>query len=355
MLTHKPQLMTTTNSFAEQLLTWFDQHGRKHLPWQKNRTGYRVWVSEIMLQQTQVITVIPYFERFMEQFPTVKDLAQAQSDEVLSLWTGLGYYSRARNLHASAIAITEQHQGNVPKDLDALIALKGIGRSTAGAIISQAYNNPGVILDGNVKRLLTRLHAIEGWPGQSHLDKQLWQMARDLTPTQRNADYTQAIMDLGATICKPKQPLCVACPMQDCCHALAQDKVASIPTPKPKKALPHKTISVLLLKTQQGQTLLEQRPSKGIWGGLWSLPEFVDLKALQTQLAVNGLPTNTSPVTPIKHVFSHYKLTIEPHLLVLDNASKKVSENNKSQWYDPQQLHTIGLATPIKKLLERTQ
>jgi A/G-specific adenine glycosylase len=347
--------MTTNAAFAEQLLTWFDQHGRNNLPWQKNRTGYRVWVSEIMLQQTQVITVIPYFERFMERFPTVQDLAQAKSDEVLSLWTGLGYYSRARNLHASAIAITEQHQGNVPKDIDALIALKGIGRSTAGAILSQAYNDPGVILDGNVKRLLTRLHTIEGWPGQSLIDKQLWQIATDLTPTKRNADYTQAIMDIGATICKPKQPLCVACPMQDRCQALAQDKVASIPTPKPKKVLPHKTISVLLLKTQQGQTLLEQRPSKGIWGGLWSLPEFADLKALKTQLALDGLPTNTSPLTPIKHVFSHYKLTIEPHLLVLSNTSKKVSENNKSQWYDTQQLHTIGLATPIKKLLEKTQ
>jgi A/G-specific adenine glycosylase len=290
--------MTTNTSFAEQLLIWFDQHGRNHLPWQKNRTGYRVWVSEIMLQQTQVVTVIPYFERFMERFPAAKDLAEADVDEVLSLWTGLGYYSRARNLHDSAIAIAEQHQGNMPKNIDALIALKGIGRSTAGAILSQAYNEPGIILDGNVKRLLTRLHAIEGWPGQSKIDKQLWQIATELTPNQRNADYTQAIMDIGATICKPKQPLCVACPMQARCQALALDRVASIPTPKPKKVLPHKTISVLLLKNQQGQILLEQRPSKGIWGGLWSLPEFVNLKALQTQLALDGLPTNTRPITP---------------------------------------------------------
>lgn len=345
--------MTKNASFAEQLLTWFDQHGRYHLPWQKNRTGYRVWVSEIMLQQTQVVTVIPYFERFMERFPKVEDLARADIDEVLSLWTGLGYYSRARNLHASATAIVAQHQGSLPNDVAALIGLKGIGRSTAGAIISQAYNEPGIILDGNVKRLLTRLHAIEGWPGQSQIDKQLWQIATQLTPSQRNADYTQAIMDIGATICKPKQPLCVACPMQARCQALAQDKVALIPTPKPKKILPHKTISVLLLKNQFGQTLLEQRPSKGIWGGLWSLPEFSDLEALQTQLALDGLPINTSPITPIKHVFSHYKLTIEPHLLVLSAASQKVSENNQSRWYDSQQLLTIGLATPIKKLLEK--
>ena len=345
--------MTKNASFAEQLLTWFDQHGRYHLPWQKNRTGYRVWVSEIMLQQTQVVTVIPYFERFMERFPKVEDLARADIDEVLSMWTGLGYYSRARNLHASATAIVAQHQGSLPNDVAALIELKGIGRSTAGAIISQAYNEPGIILDGNVKRLLTRLHAIEGWPGQSQIDKQLWQIATQLTPSQRNADYTQAIMDIGATICKPKQPLCVACPMQARCQALAQDKVALIPTPKPKKILPHKTISVLLLKNQFGQTLLEQRPSKGIWGGLWSLPEFSDLEALQTQLALDGLPINTSPITPIKHVFSHYKLTIEPHLLVLSAASQKVSENNQSRWYDSQQLLTIGLATPIKKLLEK--
>ena len=347
--------MMTTPSFAEQLLTWFDQHGRRHLPWQKDRTGYRVWVSEIMLQQTQVITVIPYFERFMERFPTITDLAQADLDTVLSLWTGLGYYSRARNLHASAIAITEQHQGHMPNDLNALIALKGIGRSTAGAIMSQAYNQPGVILDGNVKRLLTRLLAIEGWPGQSQIDKQLWLIATELTPSQRNADYTQAIMDIGATICKPKQPLCVACPMQVRCQALVQDKVSVIPTPKPKKVIPHKTISVLLLKNKQGQTLLEQRPSKGIWGGLWSLPEFPDLNALQTQLATDGLPTDTHPLTPIKHVFSHYKLTIEPHLLVLAKTPQKVTEKNKSQWYDSQQLHTIGLATPIKKLLEKAQ
>tara|TARA_B110000503_G_scaffold17152_1_gene24756 strand:- start:451 stop:1491 length:1041 start_codon:yes stop_codon:yes gene_type:complete len=345
--------MTKNASFAEQLLTWFDQHGRYHLPWQQNRTGYRVWVSEIMLQQTQVVTVIPYFERFMKRFPNVEDLAQANIDEVLSLWTGLGYYSRARNLHTSATTIVGQHQGSLPNDVAALIELKGIGRSTAGAIISQAYNEPGIILDGNVKRLLTRLHAIEGWPGQSQIDKQLWQIATQLTPSQRNADYTQAIMDIGATICKPKQPLCVACPMQARCQALAQDKVALIPTPKPKKILPHKTISVLLLKNQLGQTLLEQRPSKGIWGGLWSLPEFSDLEALQKQLALDGLPTNTSPIKPIRHVFSHYKLTIEPHLLVLSATPQKVSENNKSQWYDNQQLHTIGLATPIKKLLEK--
>lgn len=346
--------MTRNTSFAAQLLTWFDQHGRNHLPWQTDRTGYRVWVSEIMLQQTQVITVIPYFERFMARFPTITDLAKAHSDEVLALWTGLGYYSRARNLHASAIVMVQQHQGEMPTSIDALVALKGIGRSTAGAIISQAYNDQGVILDGNVKRLLTRLHAIEGWPGQSHIDKQLWDIATKLTPTQRNADYTQALMDLGATICKPKQPLCVACPMQSRCQALAQDKVVTIPTPKPKKVLPHKTVSVLLLKNQQGQTLLEQRPSKGIWGGLWSLPEFADLNTLQTQLALEGLPTNTQPLAPIKHVFSHYKLTIEPHLLVLGSTPKKVAENNKSQWYDSQQLHTIGLATPIKKLLERS-
>lgn len=347
--------MTNNTFFADQLLIWFDQHGRHHLPWQKDRTGYRVWVSEIMLQQTQVMTVIPYFERFMERFPTITHLAQAEADIVLSLWTGLGYYTRARNLHASAIAITQQHQGHMPNDLDALIALKGIGRSTAGAIVSQAFNQRGVILDGNVKRLLTRLYAIEGWPGQRQIDQQLWQLATDLTPHQRNADYTQAIMDIGATICKPKQPLCVACPMQAHCQALAQDKVGIIPTRKPKKAIPHKTVSVLLLQNKQGQTFLEQRPSKGIWGGLWSLPEFADLEALQTQLALEGLPTHTTPMAPIKHVFSHYKLTIEPHRLVLNKAQLKVSEKHKSQWYDSQQLHTIGLATPIKKLLEKAQ
>lgn len=346
--------MMTKDVFADTLLAWFDEHGRTHLPWQKDRTGYRVWVSEIMLQQTQVATVIPYFERFMQRFPSINQLAAAEVDDVLALWTGLGYYSRARNLHHSAITIATEHLGNMPTQLDDLIALKGIGRSTAGAIISQAYNQKGVILDGNVKRLLTRLHGIHGWPGQSAIDKRLWETATQLTPSYRNADYTQAIMDLGATICKPKQPLCIACPMQDRCIARVSDEVSIIPTPKPKKVIPHKTVSMLLLKNKANQVYLEQRPSQGIWGGLWSLPEYDDLNALKTQLAIDGLPTHTKPLTPIKHVFSHYKLTIEAHLLVLDEAPKKVAESDTCRWYEPQQLHTIGLATPIKKLLEKT-
>lgn len=347
--------MPTQAHFAQQLLLWFDDHGRYHLPWQQNRNGYRVWVSEIMLQQTQVATVIPYFERFMQRFPSVEALAQAEQDDVLSLWTGLGYYSRARNLHASAISICEQHQGQMPSDLGSLIALKGIGRSTAGAIMSQAFDQPGVILDGNVKRLLTRLHGIEGWPGLSHIEKQLWQLATELTPTQRNADYSQAIMDLGATVCKPKQPLCVTCPMQSTCQALANDTVAQIPTPKPKKVLPQKTVSVLLLKNPQGQIQLQQRPAKGIWGGLWSLPEYANLTALHAHLALSGLPINTQTLPTIKHVFSHYKLSIQPHLLQLQHQPTKVAGNEQSRWYDAAQLHTIGLATPIKKLLEKNQ
>ncbi len=347
--------MPTQAHFAQQLLLWFDDHGRYHLPWQQNRNGYRVWVSEIMLQQTQVATVIPYFERFMQRFPSVEALAQAEQDDVLSLWTGLGYYSRARNLHASAISICEQHQGQMPSDLGSLIALKGIGRSTAGAIMSQAFDQPGVILDGNVKRLLTRLHGIEGWPRLSHIEKQLWQLATELTPTQRNADYSQAIMDLGATVCKPKQPLCVTCPMQSTCQALANDTVAQIPTPKPKKVLPQKTVSVLLLKNPQGQIQLQQRPAKGIWGGLWSLPEYANLTALHAHLALSGLPINTQTLPTIKHVFSHYKLSIQPHLLQLQHQPTKVAENEQSRWYDAAQLHTIGLATPIKKLLEKNQ
>ena len=347
--------MLTQAPFAQQLLHWFDDHGRYHLPWQQSRNGYRVWVSEIMLQQTQVATVIPYFERFMQRFPSVEALAQAEQDDVLSLWTGLGYYSRARNLHASAISICEQHQGQMPSDLGSLIALKGIGRSTAGAIMSQAFDQPGIILDGNVKRLLTRLHGIEGWPGLSHIEKQLWQLATELTPTQRNADYSQAIMDLGATVCKPKQPLCVTCPMQSTCQALANDTVAQIPTPKPKKVLPQKTVSVLLLKNPQGQIQLQQRPAKGIWGGLWSLPEYAHLTALHAHLALSGLPINTQALPTIKHVFSHYKLSIEPHLLQLKQQPTKVAENDQNRWYDAAQLHTIGLATPIKKLLENNQ
>jgi A/G-specific adenine glycosylase len=339
-------------SFADQLLTWFDDHGRHNLPWQDNRNTYRVWVSEIMLQQTQVATVIPYFERFMARFPTLVDLAQAEVDEVLALWTGLGYYSRARNLHKCAQTVATQYQGEMPNCTEKLADLPGIGRSTAAAIVSQAFDQPAAILDGNAKRVLTRIHAIEGWPGQKSIENQLWQRAQEHTPNSRNADYTQAIMDLGATICKRNKPLCVACPMQDRCEALATDKTAELPTRKPKKTVPQKQTWTLLLQNSAGHIQLHQRPHQGIWGGLWSLPEFAQLDDLHSHLAQLGLPITSRPLGTVKHVFSHYKLDIHPHLVVLPSNQGQVAENPLIQWYAPEQIATIGLPSPIKQILQ---
>jgi A/G-specific adenine glycosylase len=341
-----------STDFAQQLLSWFDDHGRHNLPWQDNRNAYRVWVSEIMLQQTQVATVIPYFERFMARFPQLSDLAAAPVDDVLALWTGLGYYSRARNLHKCAQVVTEQYQGNFPTDTQTLAQLPGIGPSTAAAIVSQAYNKPAAILDGNVKRVLTRIYAIEGWPGQKVIEQQLWELAKQLTPQQRNADYTQAIMDLGATICRRNKPLCVACPMQNNCQALAQDKVSELPTRKPKKDLPERQVWTLLLTDHQQNVQLYQRPHKGIWGGLWSLPEFASLEDLENHLALLGT-TNFQPLPEVKHAFSHYKLTLHPYRVSLPANHGYIQESTRLKWYASQQIDTIGLPSPIKQILQQ--
>ncbi|HBD23141.1 MAG TPA: A/G-specific adenine glycosylase [Oceanospirillaceae bacterium] len=341
-----------STDFAQQLLSWFDDHGRHNLPWQNNRNAYRVWVSEIMLQQTQVATVIPYFERFMARFPQLSDLAAAPVDDVLALWTGLGYYSRARNLHKCAQVVTEQYQGDFPVDTQTLAQLPGIGPSTAAAIVSQAYNKPAAILDGNVKRVLTRIYAIEGWPGQKVIEQQLWDLAKQLTPQQRNADYTQAIMDLGATICRRNKPLCVACPMQNNCQALAQEKVSALPTRKPKKDLPEKQVWTLLLTDHQQNVQLYQRPHKGIWGGLWSLPEFASLEDMENHLALLGT-TNSQPLPEVKHAFSHYKLTLHPYRVCLPANHGFIQESTRLKWYASQQIDTIGLPSPIKQILQQ--
>ncbi|MBD3609161.1 MAG: A/G-specific adenine glycosylase, partial [Gammaproteobacteria bacterium] len=276
--------------FAERLLVWFDQHGRKELPW-KSSDPYRVWISEIMLQQTQVTTVIPYFERFITRFPDIATLAMAKQDEVLHLWTGLGYYARARNLHKAAQIIQQQYQGRFPEDFDQVIALPGIGRSTAGAILAQAMEQRHAILDGNVKRLLSRLYVIEGWPGEKQTENKLWQLAEELTPRQRIADYTQAVMDIGATLCKRSKPDCDHCPFHNHCQARRQGRQAELPHRKPKKDKPVKRCHMLILQDAQGHVLLQQRPPSGIWGGLWSLPECPeDIDILHWSQAPLGLP-----------------------------------------------------------------
>ncbi|MGH1487563.1 MAG: A/G-specific adenine glycosylase [Cellvibrionaceae bacterium] len=340
-------------SFSQQILKWFDQHGRKNLPWQQNRNPYRVWVSEIMLQQTQVATVIPYFERFMERFPVVEDLAAATQDEVLQLWTGLGYYARGRNLHKCAQLVVDQYQGQFPNTVEGLESLPGIGRSTAGAIISLALNEPAPILDGNVKRVLARYHAVDGWPGQAKVADKLWVFAEEHTPTSRAADYTQAMMDLGATLCSRTKPLCTQCPLSADCVGFAQGEPERYPGKKPKKVLPIKTTQLLILQNTKGKILLEQRPPTGIWGGLWSFPELEkEEDALNYCQQYHGSAKKSQPWQSFRHTFSHYHLDIHPVHIHIEKICTQVADGNVQNWYSEEEWQQLGLAAPVKKLLD---
>jgi len=343
-------------NFSQSLLNWYDVHGRKDLPWQQQRNAYRVWVSEIMLQQTQVKTVIPYFQKFMRAFANVRVLADADEDRVLHHWSGLGYYARARNLHRAAQQIRDQHKGVFPLDFDALLALPGIGRSTAGAILAQADDQPHAILDGNVKRVLARFYAIHGWPGQAKVQAELWKLSEALVPSERVADYTQAIMDLGATVCVRSRPICTECPLQTACAALATDQVALLPTPRPKKTLPVKTVRMLLLCNQQ-QVLLEKRPPSGIWGGLWSLPEMPLEQEIEGWCEQHyRLKIKTSREQPVvRHSFSHFHLDITPCVVEVNNPDQSVMEADGRLWYKASQSdrgQPLGLAAPVENLLK---
>jgi A/G-specific adenine glycosylase len=338
------------SAFQHHILAWFDQHGRKDLPWQKNLTPYRVWLSETMLQQTQVATVIPYFNAFIEKFPDIESLANAPVDEVLHLWSGLGYYARARNLHKTAQLIAAQ--GRFPDTLDELTALPGIGLSTAGAILSIAFNKSHPILDGNVKRVLARFRAVSGWPGNSAVNKELWAISAKLTPIDRVADYTQAMMDLGATVCTRSKPACEACPLNAECLARRENNVSVYPTPKPAKILPVKQITLLLLSDAGKRILLEKRPPTGIWGGLWSLPEFDSItEAHGWCLARNIHIADQQTLATRRHTFSHYHLDYTPLLIQADNPINFVMEANRTVWYKAEQVNKLGLAAPIKQLL----
>lgn len=335
--------------FSAAVLSWFDQHGRKHLPWQQQKTAYNTWISEIMLQQTQVSTVIPYYQRFMERFPDVSDLASAPIDEVLHLWTGLGYYARARNLHKAAQHVVSEHAGHFPTDPEQLEALPGIGRSTAGAIASISAGVRAPILDGNVKRVLARFAAVEGWSGTTSVQKKLWQLAEQYTPYERVGDYTQAMMDLGATLCTRGKPQCERCPLAKECQALAQNRVTELPQPRPKKVLPEKQ-TLMLIVHKGDEVLLQQRPPSGIWGGLWSFPETQDLRDLPSSWQVNL--EKTKPLAPVRHTFSHYHLDITPVLLdASDLHFDTLMEERASLWYNSAQPTEIGLAAPVKRLL----
>lgn len=350
---NEPILMQP-NYFSAHLLDWYDRLGRKNLPWQHAPTPYRVWVSEIMLQQTQVASVITYFTRFMLRFPDVHALAAASLDEVLHLWTGLGYYARARNLHRAAQMICSRHQGEFPADPAEVQALPGIGKSTAGAILALAFNQRQPILDGNVKRVLARYFAVDGWPGQAAVEKHLWNLADQLTPAARVAHYTQAIMDLGATVCTPKNPACAVCPVRDKCQALAQGAVARYPFPKPRKVLPVRQCAMLMITNAAGEVLLELRPPAGIWGGLWSFPECAPHADWRGWLAqhLNLQVEHAQTWQSVRHTFSHFHLEIQPIHVTARQSGRAVMEGGARVWYNCAHPDARGLAAPVKRLLD---
>jgi len=339
--------------FGAAVLDWYDRHGRKDLPWQQGITPYRVWVSEIMLQQTQVSTVLGYFDRFMDALPTVEALANADEDEVLHLWTGLGYYSRARNLHKTAKLIVGKHGGEFPQDVEQLSELPGIGRSTAGAIASLSMGLRAPILDGNVKRVLARYVAQQGYPGEPKVAKQLWEVAERLTPQNRVNHYTQAMMDLGATLCTRSKPSCLLCPLKAGCRAHLLGRETEFPVPKPRKALPQKRTLMPLLANPDGAILLYRRPSTGLWGGLWSLPELDDLTALDPLAQRHALQLQERRELPgLTHTFSHFQLAIEPWLIRVKSEAHAVAEPDWL-WYNLATPPRLGLAAPVKTLLKR--
>ena len=344
----------TTPQFSDRLLTWFDQYGRKDLPWQQQPSAYHVWLSEIMLQQTQVTTVIPYYQKFTQQFTTITSLANAPVDDVLALWTGLGYYARARNLHKAANIMVDSHQGQMPETLDELIALPGIGRSTAGAIMALAHHQRFPILDGNVKRVLARYEAIEGWPGNKQTENKLWLIAEQYLPNNRIANYIQAQMDLGATLCTRSKPNCTICPLNADCQGYLKGNQTTYPTSKPKKIIPTRQSHWLIAQAPTGELLLEQRPSMGIWGGLWSFPELDNVDDLRYkcshQLNLNICDIKT--LNYIKHVFSHFKLEIYPHLSSCEVNNDTITENKNLAWYKISDALQLGLPAPVKSLIE---
>ena len=339
-------------AFSRRLLAWHRRHGRRDLPWKQTRDPYPIWVSEIMLQQTQVSTVIPYFERFMTRFPDIRTLAAATLDEVLHHWTGLGYYARARNLQRAAVTIVNAHDGRFPRTFDAVHALPGIGLSTAGAILAFAFGQRHVILDGNVKRVLARYHAIEGWPGKREIEKRLWVLADRHTPRTRVRNYTQAIMDLGATVCRRANPDCVSCPVNHGCRARALDSPSAYPTPAPRRRLPIRGTAMLIIRDRRGRVLLQRRPPAGLWGGLWGFPECGsdDVRAWCRETL--GLEVKLeAALPPLRHSFSHFHLDITP-ITVRALGAGKAMEHPQSLWYNPRQPDARGFAAPVKRLLE---
>jgi A/G-specific adenine glycosylase len=340
--------------FAISVLDWYGQHGRDNLPWQQNKTPYRVWLSEIMLQQTQVATVIPYYRAFLQSFPTIRLLADASIDEVLRHWQGLGYYARARNLHRAAQIIRDRYGADFPQDMEQVVALPGIGRSTAGAILTFACGQSWPILDGNVKRVLARCFEVEGWYGQSKTMQRLWQITGQLTPTQQTDDYNQAMMDLGAMICLKSRPKCEVCPLTDCCASYKNASQASFPQKKPAKAKPQKQ-TLMMLHQYRDRVLLYRRPPTGIWGGLWSLPEVTcndEIETWQTDnLAATQLPHEIKTGV-LSHQFTHFSLDISLALIEIQKVPDRVADGDNMEFVALQRLPEYGLPTPVKKILD---
>jgi A/G-specific adenine glycosylase len=349
-------MSAAAEGFAPRLMGWFALHGRHDLPWQKDLTPYRVWVSEIMLQQTQVVTVIPYYERFMTRFPEVRALAAAPLDEVLHLWTGLGYYARARNLHACAQAVVEKYAGGFPRDLEGIMSLPGIGRSTAGAILSIAGGLRHPILDGNVKRVLSRVFGVAGDPSSNAVLGTLWSLAEACTPTEEVGAYSQAIMDLGATLCTRSRPACTLCPMSLECVAAREGRQAELPGRKQKRHRPSREATLLIAQfgdESATAVFVERRPAAGLWGGLWSPPQFDDECAAMEWCAREvGEPESDSQLmTPIEHAFTHFDLRLKP--LRVRCRPHEAIKDGEQLWYELNDPPKIGLPQPIKQLFER--
>jgi A/G-specific adenine glycosylase len=339
--------------FSAQLIAWQQQHGRHALPWQNTRDPYAIWVSEIMLQQTQVAAVIPYYLRFMARFPDISSLAAADEDGVLQHWSGLGYYSRARNLHAAAQTIVDRHEGNFPQNFDDVVSLPGIGRSTAAAICAFAYGQRHAIMDGNVKRVFARCFGVAGWPGSPAVEKQLWAIAEELLPEHGIEAYTQGLMDLGATLCTRSRPDCAKCPLSGRCLALRDNRVGELPTPKPRKALPERETVMLLLR-KDGEILLEKRPPTGIWGGLWSLPEAPSGGDFCSHVRERfGLDVELlKPLVHLAHTFTHFRLHILPQpLKVMGSCS--VAQEPGTVWLGLDDAVGAALPTPVRMLISQ--
>lgn len=342
--------MIQAQQFAQQVLDWYQRFGRKTLPWQQEKTPYKVWLSEVMLQQTQVATVIPYFQRFMARFPTVTALAEAPLDEVLHLWTGLGYYARARNLHKAAQQVASLHGGTFPQTFDEVADLPGVGRSTAGAILSLSLGQHFPILDGNVKRVLARCYAVDGWPAKKEVEKKLWSISEQVTPAEGVSQFNQAMMDLGAMVCTRSKPKCEICPVNIHCVAYANGSWAKYPGKKPKQTLPERTGWFLLMQRGDG-VWLEQRPPVGLWGGLFCFPQFAREEELRQWLTARGLAAGKlNQMTAFRHTFSHFHLDIVPMWLELPSAGGAM-DDGAGLWYNLAQPPSVGLAAPVERLL----